>query len=409
MIADRATFGALGAQRSTAPLWTADLALPAEVTPQQAREAAAALQRLGHARSTTRPRSPRPPTRPGPARPGCRSRPASPTSSPVARHRGHGPGPGRGVRRGRGRARGRGRLRGRGAARPQPAARAGPAVRARCPPPRDRGPRPPSSCSGRRSVGAVAGAAVAGLLVATLGPAGRITSWLPAAAARTGLAALLAIALGATCAGVAAWSTDRRADVVAARRRPATGAVGGHPAGRDPGDLGGRAQHRRGPAAGQPPRRGVPAARRCVGRAARAAWPRAGRRTPVGARPGRVAALAGRSAGQDRRPATPPRSRCAWPSGLAVLGYALAVHRGVTEGIDDKVAAQVGARTVVELGDELAGPANQRPQRRSAPSTAAPSSTAARARLPPRSATKPSSRSTAARSPLPPTGAQAAS
>ena len=40
--------------------------------------------------------------------------------------------------------------------------------------------------------------------------------------------------------------------------------------------------------------------------------------------------------------------------GLAVLGYALAVHRGVTEGVDDKVAAAVGARTVVELGDQLA-------------------------------------------------------
>ena len=53
--------------------------------------------------------------------------------------------------------------------------------------------------------------------------------------------------------------------------------------------------------------------------------------------------------------------------GLAVLGYALAVHRGVTEGIDDKVAAQVGARTVVELADELAGPANRRPQQAVSP------------------------------------------
>ena len=89
--------------------------------------------------------------------------------------------------------------------------------------------------------------------------------------------------------------------LVAARRGPATGAVGGHAAGRDRGDHGGGAQHRRGPAPGQPARRGVPAARRGVGRAARAARPRAGRRTPVGARPGRVAALAGRSAGPDHR------------------------------------------------------------------------------------------------------------
>ena len=40
--------------------------------------------------------------------------------------------------------------------------------------------------------------------------------------------------------------------------------------------------------------------------------------------------------------------------GLGVLGYSLAVHRGVTQGVDDKVAAAVGARTVVELGDQLA-------------------------------------------------------
>ena len=40
--------------------------------------------------------------------------------------------------------------------------------------------------------------------------------------------------------------------------------------------------------------------------------------------------------------------------GLSVLGYALAVQRGVTEGVDDKVAAAVGARTVVDVADQLA-------------------------------------------------------
>ena len=40
--------------------------------------------------------------------------------------------------------------------------------------------------------------------------------------------------------------------------------------------------------------------------------------------------------------------------GLSLLGYALAVQRGVTEGVDDKVAASVGARTVVDVGGQLA-------------------------------------------------------
>ena len=50
------------------------------------------------------------------------------------------------------------------------------------------------------------------MLVATLGPPGRITRR-AAGGRRSGpaLAALLAVALGAACAGVAAWSADRRA------------------------------------------------------------------------------------------------------------------------------------------------------------------------------------------------------
>ena len=141
MIADRATFGALVRKIHQQPLWTADLALPADVTPQQAREAVAAVQRLGRrafddttplaaATNTARPRATRLSIASGlpDIVTGARETAAT-VRDQVAAFVGAGVG-----------ARGRRRLRGRGPARPQQAARAGPAVRARDAPPRGRGP-----------------------------------------------------------------------------------------------------------------------------------------------------------------------------------------------------------------------------------------------------------------------------
>jgi hypothetical protein len=204
-------------------------------------------------------------------------------------------------------------------------------------------PSPRWSCWDPQGSAPSRGAGVAALLVATLGPPGRITSWGPAVAQRTAFAALLAIALGAACAGVAAWSNDRRATssrLGAVRRRVpweamllvatvvTSVAVLGTDVARRP---------------ASPLAVVFPAARRGVGRTARAARPRAGRRTPVGARPGPGRRAGWPVSGPGPPPATPRRSPCPWPSASRCWATALAVHRGVTEGIDDKVAAQVGA------------------------------------------------------------------
>ena len=42
-------------------------------------------------------------------------------------------------------------------------------------------------------------------------------------------------------------------------------------------------------------------------------------------------------------------------AGLSVLGYGLAVRRGVADSVDDKAAALAGARTTAALGDQLQG------------------------------------------------------
>ena len=367
MIADRATFGALVRKIHQQPLWTADLALPADVTPQQARKAVTAVQRLGRrafddttplaaATNTARPRATRLSIASGlpDIVTGARETAAT-VRDQVAAFVGAGVVLAvvvvcaAAVLLGRSRRHEQDLLSGLGMR------------------PREIAALTALELLGPAVVGAVAGAGVAALLVATLGPPGRVTGWLPAAAQRTALAALLAIALGAACAGVAAWSTDRRATssrLGAVRRRVpweamllvatvvTTVAVVGTDVARRPAS----------PLAVVFPLLVAASVALLVLRGLE----RAGVRRWV-ARPGRVAALAGRSAGPDRPPATPRRSPCPWPSGLAVLGYALAVHRGVTEGIDDKVAAQVGARTVVELGDELAGPANRRPRQAVSP------------------------------------------
>jgi hypothetical protein len=53
--------------------------------------------------------------------------------------------------------------------------------------------------------------------------------------------------------------------------------------------------------------------------------------------------------------------------GLGVLGYTLAAHRGVTQGVDDKVAALVGSRTVVDVGDSLSTGKKKPPRRQESP------------------------------------------
>lgn len=382
MIADRATFGALVRKIHQQPLWTADLSLPADVTPQQARKAVTAVQRLGRrafddttplaaATNTARPRATRLSIASGlpDIVTGARETAAT-VRDQVAAFVGAGVVLAvvvvcaAAVLLGRSRRQEQDLLSGLGM-RPHEIATLtalellGPAV-----------------------VGAVAGAGVAALLVATLGPPGRVTSWGPAAAQRTAFAALLAIALGAACAGVAAWSNDRRATSsrlgAVGRRVPweamllvatvvTTVGVLGTDVARRPAS----------PLAVVFPLLVAASVALLVLRGLE----RAGVRRWVRARVGSPRWLAGQRARTTAGDAAAITLSLA--VGLAVLGYALAVHRGVTEGIDDKVAAQVGARTVVELADELAEPANRRPQQAVSPVHGGTVVYRGQARLPP--------------------------
>ena len=76
---------------------------------------------------------------------------------------------------------------------------------------------------------------------------------------------------------------------------------------------------------------------------------RAGRATrPVRATPRWLASRRSRSAPREVAAVT-----LALAVGLAMLGYTLAAHRGVTDGVDDKIGALVGSRTVVDVGTSM--------------------------------------------------------
>jgi hypothetical protein len=70
---------------------------------------------------------------------------------------------------------------------------------------------------------------------------------------------------------------------------------------------------------------------------------------PSGATPRWLAARRSRSA-----PREVAAVALALAVGLAMLGYTLAAHRGVTHGVDDKIGALVGSRTVVDVGSSMA-------------------------------------------------------
>ena len=214
------------------------------------------------------------------------------------------------------------------------------------------------------AAGAVLGGGVAWGTVVATGPPGDLSGAEPRAAATAAVAGAVAVALAALCTGATAWVTDRRA-------------------------LSSRLGHSR---------RRVPWEAVVVVATATAGVTVA--TTAVGARPSTPLAvvfplllatavamvvlralrfLSARRSGA-ARPATPRglavlRSRgvraevaavtLALAVGLGVLGYSMAAHRGVTEGVDDKVAALVGSQTVVQVGNELST-RDKRPPRRPA-------------------------------------------
>lgn len=82
-----------------------------------------------------------------------------------------------------------------------------------------------------------------------------------------------------------------------------------------------------------------------------AAWLRS--RRPARTLPGRPRWLATRRTGLVVREATTLAAVVA--VGLGLFGYALAVHRGITEGVADKTAALSGAATTIEVADDFRG------------------------------------------------------
>jgi putative ABC transport system permease protein len=203
-------------------------------------------------------------------------------------------------------------------------------------------------------VGAAVGAGVAWVAVRTFGPPGDLAGAVPGLAGRSGLAALLAVALGTACAGLAAWAVDRRAvssRLGATRRRvpweagllAATAmawvAVGTTDVARRP----------QSPLAVVFPLLLAASVSLLVLRG----LDRAGvRRWVLARRAGSPRWLAGQ---RSRTTAGETAAvTLALAVGLSVLGYSLAVHRGVAEGVDDKVAGLVGAHTVVDVGEALA-------------------------------------------------------
>ena len=214
--------------------------------------------------------------------------------------------------------------------------------------------------------GALLGGGLAWATVAATGPPGDLSGGESGAAVLAAVAGALAVAVASLCAGVTAWVTDRRA-------------------------LSSRLGR---------PRRRIPWEAVVLVAAVTAGV--AVTTTAVGARPSSPLAVAfplllatavgllvlrGLQAVTARRPgsaqpATPRglavlRSRAARSEvgavtlalavGLGVLGYSLAAHRGVTQGVDDKVAALVGSRTVVDVGDGLSTLKKHPPRRPASP------------------------------------------
>jgi hypothetical protein len=210
-------------------------------------------------------------------------------------------------------------------------------------------------------VGAASGAGIAWGVVRWLGPPGDLAGGGQGLVVRAVLGGLLALALATACAWAAAWAADRRATMSrlgAVRRRlpweagllAATVMAGIAVVSTDVG-------HR--PAS--------PLAvvfplllAASVSLIVLQALDRTGvRRWVLARRQGSPRWLAGQ---RSRTTAGETAAvTLALAVGLSVLGYALAVHRGVTEGVDDKVAALVGARTVVDVGEDLSSTAKKPP------------------------------------------------
>jgi hypothetical protein len=201
-------------------------------------------------------------------------------------------------------------------------------------------------------VGATCGAAMAWVTVSGVGPPGEFRDGaLAEVARRSSLAAVAALVLMAGCAGGAAWLADRRTTggLQAARRQVpweaallvatvtagiavATTSVADRPST---------------PLAVAFPVLLAASVALVVLRLVRLL---AGRLRQRGRPGGPLWLAAQRSRVAARETAA---VALAVAVGLAVLGYALAVQRGVTEGVGDKVAAAVGARTVVDVGAQL--------------------------------------------------------
>ena len=205
-------------------------------------------------------------------------------------------------------------------------------------------------------LGALAGATTAWLVVAGAGPPGDLEGAWPDVLTRTAAAFAIVLAVAAVGAGLAAAVTDRRAlssRLGVSRRRVPWEAVvvvatlvSGVAVATTP-----LADRPASPLAVLFPLLLATTVSLVVLRVvARVADRRARRATrPSRATPRWLAARRSRSAPREVAAVT-----LALAVGLAMLGYTMAAHRGVTHGVDDKIGALVGSRTVVDVGSSMA-------------------------------------------------------
>jgi hypothetical protein len=205
-------------------------------------------------------------------------------------------------------------------------------------------------------LGAVAGATTAWVVVATAGPPGRLDGAWPDVLTRTAAAFVLVLAVAVVAAGLTAAVTDRRALSsrlgVSRRRVPweavviVTTVVSGVAVATTP-----LADRPASPLAVLFPLLLATTVSLVVLRVvAKLADRRAASATrQARATPRWLAARRSRSAPREVAAVT-----LALAVGLAMLGYTLAAHRGVTHGVDDKIGALVGSRTVVDVGTSMA-------------------------------------------------------
>ena len=205
-------------------------------------------------------------------------------------------------------------------------------------------------------LGALAGATTAWVVVATAGPPGSLDGAWPDVVTRTGAAFAIVLVVAVVGAGLAAAATDRRAlssRLGASRRRLPWDAVvivstvvSGVAVATTP-----LADRPASPLAVLFPLLLATTVSLVVLRVvARLADRRAGAAArPARATPRWLAARRSRSAPREVAAVT-----LALAVGLAMLGYTLAAHRGVTHGVDDKIGALVGSRTVVDVGTSMA-------------------------------------------------------